>query len=191
MGELPSSGVVSSVQARELLTEVAGLRRVARRPAGLWPPLVVFGLVAVVDAPLSALGSLAAALWWIVAAPAAFVVVARCSAWQAHRRGLEGPARWLAALSMASFAACWFLCLYIVAVEHLPVGLGWAVILGAGYLGWSWFARSVPAAAVAIALTAVGVTLALSPVPGWTVQPGVGTVMIIGGLVLRSGPEAS
>jgi hypothetical protein len=191
MRELPSSGVVGAAQARELLTEVAGLRRVGRRSACLWPPLVVFGVVVVVDAPLSALGSLAAALWWVVAAPAAFAVVARCSAWQAHRRGLEGRARWLAALSMASFAVTWFLCLYIVAVEHLPFGLGWAVVVGAGYLAWSWYARSLPGAVVAVTLAAVGVTLALLPAPGWTLQLGVGTVMIVGGLALRYGPEAS
>jgi hypothetical protein len=191
MRELPSSGAVGAVQARELLTEAADLRRVARRPAGLWPPLVVFGLVAVVDAPLSALGSLAAGLWWLVAAPAAFAAVARCSAWQGHRRGLEGRVRWLVALSMASFAACWLLCFYIVAVEHLPVGLGWAIIVGAGYLAWSWFSRSLAGAAVAVTLAAVGVALALSPAPGWTVQLGVGTVMIMGGLGLRYEPEAS
>jgi hypothetical protein len=191
LGELPSSGVIGAVRARELLTESAGLRRVGRRPAGLWPPLVVFGLVSVVDAPFRALGPLAAALWWIVAAPAAFLAVGRCSAWQAHRRGLEGRARWLlAAVSVASFAAFWLLCFYMAA-EHLPVGLGWAIALGTAYLAWSWYARSLPGAAVAVAVVAVGVALALSPAPGWTVQLGVGTVMITGGLVLRYGPEAS
>jgi hypothetical protein len=63
--------------------------------------------------------------------------------------------------------------------------------VGAGYLAWSWYARSLPGAAVAIALMVAGVALALSPAPGWTVPLGVGTVMIVGGLVLRYGPEAS
>jgi hypothetical protein len=191
MRELPSSGAVGAVQARELLTEAAGLRRVGRRSAALWSPLVVFGLVAVVDAALSELGSLAAALWWLVAAPAAFAAVARCSAWQAHRRGLEGRARWrLTALSAVSFAACWLLCFYMAAA-HLPTGLGWAIIVGAGYLAWSWYARSLPGAAVAVTVAAIGAALALSPAPGWTVQLGAGTVMIVGGLVLRHGPEAA
>jgi hypothetical protein len=189
--ELPSSGALGAVRARQLLTESAGLRQVGRRSAALWSALVVFGLVAVVDAPLSALGSLAGALWWFVAAPAAFAVVARCSARQAHRRGLEGRARWrLTALSAASFAACWLLCFYMAA-KHLPVGLGWAIIVGAGYLAWSWYARSLPGAAVAVAVVAVGAALALSPAPGWTVQLGAGTVMILGGLVMRYGPQAS
>jgi hypothetical protein len=190
MKEMPSSGMVGAVQARELLTEAAGLRRVGRRSAALWLPLVAFGLIAIVDAPLSALGSLAAALWWFVAGPAAFVAVARCGAWQAHRRGLEGRARWrLTALSAASFVAVWLLCFYMAA-EHLPVGLGWAIAVGTGYLAWSWYARSLPGAAVAVALAAVGAALALSPAPGWAVQVGVGSVMITGGLVLRYGPEA-
>jgi hypothetical protein len=191
MGELPSSGVVGAARARELLTEAADLRRVGRRSAWLWPPLVVFGSVAVLDAPLSALSSLAAALWWVVAAPAGFAAVARCSAWQARRRGLEGRARWLAALSMAGFAVGWFGCLYFVAVEHLPFGLGWAVFVGAGYLACSWYSRSLAGAVVAVTLAVVGVTLVLLRAPGWTLQFGVGTVMIVGGLVLRYGPEAS
>ena len=191
MGELPSSGVVGAVQARELLTQAADLRRVTRRPAGLWPPLVIFGAVTAADAPLSALGPLAASLWWFLAAPAAFAAVAKCSSWQARRRGIEAPSRWLLVAGMAGFAACWFACFWIAAVEHLPIGLGWAIIVGASYLAWSWVSRSLPAAIIAGALAAAGAALALSPTPGWTVQLGVGAVMIIGGLVLRYGPEAS
>lgn len=190
MGELPSSGVVGTVRAQELLTEVADLRRVAQRPAGLWPPLVIFGVVAAIDAPIRALGPLAASLWWIIAAPAAFVAVGKCSARQAHRRGMEGRARWLWVLGIASFAACWLAC-FEIGAAHLPGGLGWAIIVGIGYLAWSWYARSPAAAIVAAAVTAVGVALALSPAPGWTVKLGVGATMIIGGLVLRYGPEAS
>jgi hypothetical protein len=191
LGELPSSGVVGAVRARELLTEANGLRQVGKRPAGLWPPLVIFGAVVVIDAPLGALGSLAANLWFIAAAPLAFVAVSRCSAVQAHRRGMEGSARRLSVLGAASFAAGWLVCFALVAAAHLAVGLAWAIMMGAGYLAWSRVARSVPAALVAVALAAVGAGLALSPAPAWTVQLGVGTVMILGGLALRYGPEAS
>jgi hypothetical protein len=52
------------------------------------------------------------------------------------------------------------------------------------------FARSGPAAVVAVAVAAAGTALALSPAPAWTVQLGVGAVMITGGLLLRHGPEA-
>ena len=93
--------------------------------------------------------------------------------------------------AVASFAACWLICLVLVAGAHLPVGLVWVIAVGAGYLAWSRFsARSVPVALVAVALAAVGVGLALSPAPGWTVPLGVGTVMILGGIASDTGPEA-
>ena len=41
-----------------------------------------------------------------------------------------------------------------------------------------------------MALAAVGVTLALVSAPAWGVQLGVGIAMVVGGLVLRYGPEA-
>jgi hypothetical protein len=47
-----------------------------------------------------------------------------------------------------------------------------------------------PSAIVAVALAAVGVTLALASAPAWGVQLGVGIAMVVGGLVLCSGPEA-
>src|SRR6202161_501669 len=190
MRELPSSGVVGVVQAKELLTEAAGFRRVGRRPPGLWPPLVISVAITVLDAPISVLGQVAASLWFVAAAPVAFAAVGRCSARHARRRGMEAPGWRLSVLGVASFAACWLICLVLVAGAHLPVGLVWVIAVSAGYLAWSRFARSVPVALVAVALAAVGVGLALSPAPGWTVPLGVGTVMILGGIALRYGPEA-
>lgn len=190
MGELPSSGVIGAVQARQLLAQADGLRKVGKRPVGLWPPLLIFGAVTALDAPVSMLGQLAASLWFVVAAPVAFVAVGRCSARQAYRRGIEGSGWRLTVLGVISFAAGWLVCLILVAGAHLPVGLVWVIAVGAGYLLWSRFARSVPVALVAVALAAVGVGLALSPAPAWTVPLGVGTVMILGGIALRYGPEA-
>jgi hypothetical protein len=191
LGEFPSSGVIGAVQARELLAQAAGLRKVGRRPVGLWPPLVIFGAVAVIDAPLSAFGQLTAVVWFAAAAPVAFAAVGRCSARQARRRGMEASGLRLSVLGVASFAAGWLVCLALVAAAHLPFGLAWVLSVSTGYLAWSAFARSVPVAMVALALAAVGAGLALSPAPGWTVPLGVGTVMVLGGLALRYGPEAS
>jgi len=92
---------------------------------------------------------------------------------------------------LASFAAAWFGCFWLAGVLHLPGGLSWTLLVAVGYLAWSRFARNLPAAIVAVILAAVGTTLALSPAPGWTVQLGVGAAMVIGGLVLRHGPEAA
>lgn len=190
MEELPRPDTLNAVRAQQLLAEFATLRRRGRRPAGLWPPLLFFGIVAVAGAPLIALGEVAVNVWWLIAAPVAFAAVGLASARQAHRRGFEGPGWRLAALGAASFAAGWLACLVIARAAHWPAGLGWTVAVAAGYLAWSWFARSRPTAIVAVALGAVGVTLALVTAPVWGVQLGVGTTMVVGGLVLRSGPEA-
>ncbi|MEP7022735.1 MAG: hypothetical protein ABJB47_02765 [Actinomycetota bacterium] len=190
MGELPSSGAIGAVRARELLADVTSLRRRGRRPAGLWPPFVVFGVVAVLGAPLGLLGGAATGLWWLCAGPVGFFLVARYSSQQAHQRGIHGPARLLKMLGIATFAASWLACLWLANAAHLPGGLGWALLIGVSYLAWSGFARSWPAAVVSLCLTAVGCAIALSPAPTWTVQLGVGMVMIVGGLLLRYGPEA-
>lgn len=190
MEELPSSGVVGAVRARELLADVSGIQRRTRRPIGLWPPLVVFGVVAVAGAPLGLAGPLAVNLWWIAAAPAAFSLTGWFFARQARCRGFETRSRRLPALAMVSFGAGWAATFWLSAVVHLRNGLGWALAVAVGYLIWSWLARSIPAALVAVSLAVVGTVLAVSPVPVWTVQLGVGITMIIGGLVLRHGPEA-
>jgi hypothetical protein len=190
MEELPSSGAVGAIRAQELLGEVATLRRRVRRPAGLWPPLVVFGAAAVIGAPLGLLGGLATSLWWLAIAPPGFALVSRYAARQTRQQGIEGPSRLLRTLGIVSFAAVWLACLVLSAAAHLPVRLGWTLAVAIGYLGWSRFARNGPAAVVAVSLAIVGVALALSPAPAWTVQLGVGLTMVTGGLLLRSGPEA-
>jgi hypothetical protein len=190
VGQLPSSGVVGPVTARELLADVAVYRQRARRPAGLWPPLVVFGLVAALGAPFALGGSLAENLWWLVTAPAGFAMVGVLMSRHGYRRGVEHTNWLLPALGVVSFAAA-FAGLWLSGVLHLRGDLGWVLLVAVGYLGWSRFARSLPVAAVAVSLALVGTILTFSPVPGWTVQLGVGVTMIIGGLVLRNGPEAA
>jgi hypothetical protein len=189
--ELPSSSAIGAARARELLTEVGDLRQRTRRPTGLWPPLVIFGVVAAAGAPLAILGSVAANLWWLVAAPVAFALIGRLSSRLARQHGIEVRSRRLMILGIASFAAGWLACLWLAAALRLPAGLGWTVAVAVGYLVWARLARSVPVAVVAVSLAVVGIALVASPVPAWTVQFGVGVTMVIGGLVLRSGPEAS
>jgi hypothetical protein len=189
--ELPTSGTVNAVDARELLHDLAGLRQRGRRPAGLWPPLVVFGVVAVAGTPLAAWRSLAGDLWWVAAAPVGFALVGRFAAGQARGRGYQAPGWPLTTLGIASFGAGWLACLALAIALPLPTGLGWALAVSAGYLAWSWFARSWPAALVAVSLAVVGTALALSTAPSWTVQAGVGLAMLAGGLLLRHGPESA
>jgi hypothetical protein len=188
--ELPSPGGIGPVQAADLLAEMATIRRRVRRPLALWPPLVVFGVVAVLGAPLGIIGALAMNVWWFATAPVAFAAVGRYTARHGGRRGIYGHGRLLTGLGLASFAAGWVACLWLAAVAGLPGELGWALTVAAGYLAWSWFAHSPAGAGVAVILAATGTALALSPAPGWTTQLGVGLAMIISGLLLRTGPEA-
>jgi hypothetical protein len=190
LGGLPTAGVLGSARAEELLADVALYRQRARRPPGLWPPLVVFGVVAAIDAPISMHGALAANVWWLVAGPVGFAIVSLLMSRQGYRRGIEDRHWRLPALGMASFMLA-FAGVWISGVLHVPANLGWVLLVSVGYLAWSRFARSVPVAAVAVSLAAVGIALTKSPAPGWTVELGVGVTMIIGGLMLRHGPEAA
>lgn len=191
MGELPSSSAIGAVRARELLADVTGLRRRSRRPAGLWPPFLVFGVVAVLGAPLGLLGGTATGLWWLCAGPIGFWLVARYSTQHARERGIQGHGRLLQSLGIGTFAVCWVACLWLAGAAHLPGGMAWSLLVGLGSLGWSRFAHSWPAAGVSVAIAAVGAAVALSPAPTWTVQLSVGLVMIAGGLLLRRGPESA
>jgi hypothetical protein len=186
MEELPSAATMGPVLARELLADVAKLRRQSRRPAGLWPPLVCFGVVVSVAAPLTGLTAL---LWWVLASPAAFAAVGAGSGWQSRRRGIQQRSRRLPALGVISFVGGTMVCAGLT-VLWLPLDLAWTVTLAASYLAWSYLARSVPAALVAVGLAGTGVALTLYSAPWWSVQLGVGLVMIAGGLALRFGPEA-
>lgn len=190
MGEFPSSGTIGSVRARELLADVASLRRRGRRPAGLWPPFLVFGVIAVLGAPLGLLGGAATGLWWLCAGPAGFWLVVRYSSLQSRDRGMQGHGRLLRTLGIATFVLCWFASL-LASAAQLPGGMGWALLVGLGSLGWSRFARSWPAAAASVAMATVGSAVALSPAPTWTVQLSVGLSMIASGLLLRRGPESA
>jgi hypothetical protein len=190
LGELPSSSAIGAVRARELLTDVTSLRRRGRRPAGLWPPFAVFGVIAVLGAPLGLLGGAATGLWWLCAGPVGFWAVARYSSQLSRDRGIQGHGRLLSTLGIATFVVCWVACLWLANAAHLPGGMGWALLVGLGYLGWSRFAHSWAAAAISLAMAAVGSTVALSPAPTWTVQLSVGVIMTTGGLLLRHGPES-
>jgi hypothetical protein len=187
---LPSAGLLGPATAKGLLADVAGYRQRARRPPVLWPPLVVFGVIAAVDAPISMRGPLAANAWWLVAGPVGFVIVGLLMSRQAYHRGIENRSWRLPALGVASFVVA-FAGLWLSGVLHLPGALGWVLLVALSYLAWSRFARSLPVAAVAVSMAAVGIALTVSPAPGWTVELGVGVTMIFGGLVLRHGPEAA
>lgn len=184
MSELPTSGFVGAATSRELLAEVAALQHVARRPAGLWPPLVTFGAAAAIGAPLGLLGDTAVNLWWLAVGGPGLVLVARRARRHAHARGIDGRSLRLWILGVASFAAAW-LGVWLAVASNLPASLGWVLAVALCYLAWSRLARSIPAAAIAVMILVVGLVLTWSPVPAWTVQLGVGLVMLTGGAMLR------
>lgn len=191
MADLPSSGFLGALRSQQLLEEIAALRRRARRPVGLWPPLAVFGTAAVVGAPLGMLGDTALNLWWAVVAVPAFILVAVFSHRHGHRQGVESPSRLLCVLGVGSFAAGLLICAGIAAATDLPDGAGWVLAVAGGYLAWSGMARSIPVAAVAGAILVVGMALVWSPAPTWTVQLGVGLAMVAGAVALRLRWEAA
>jgi hypothetical protein len=177
MSELPSQSFIGARRSRELLREVAMLQRMAGRPAGLWPPLVVFGAAAILGAPLRLISDTATNLWWAAVSAPGLLLVARLYRRDGHQRGIERASPRLLVLGVASCAAGWVCCFALAQTTNLPDGADWALTVGLGYLAWS--------------LLAVGMALAWSSAPTWTVQLGVGFVMLAGSAALRFGSEAA
>jgi hypothetical protein len=191
MSELPSQSFIGARRSRELLREVAMLQRMAGRPAGLWPPLVVFGAAAILGAPLRLISDTATNLWWAAVSAPGLLLVARLYRRDGHQRGIERASPRLLVLGVASCAAGWVCCFALAQTTNLPDGADWALTVGLGYLAWSRLARSIPASVVAGTILAVGMALAWSSAPTWTVQLGVGFVMLAGSAALRFGSEAA
>src|SRR4051812_27520514 len=98
-------------QAAETLGEIAGLRRRTRRSLGTpWFPLLCFGALTVLSAPLVAVaGTAGLPPFWVVAGGAGMLLTRRHYRRRIHRRGVAGRGRraWAIAATMciSSFAA--------------------------------------------------------------------------------------
>lgn len=180
-------------QAAETLGEIAELRLRARRSLGApWFPLVCFGALTMLSAPLVAVAGVAVlAPFWVVAGASGMLLIRRHYRHRTQRRGVTGRGRraWsiAAAICVGGFAAG----IFGGAVAGDAAGvLGPITVVLVGYASLGWLQRSIaPPLAVAPGATLAG-ALVLTGAPPWAVELTFGAALVAAGAGLRarSGP---
>ena len=172
----------SADEAVETLVELELVRtRVRADLAGLasvWFPLVIFGALTLVSAPVAALGGAALGLYWLVASPLGLVLVwCRHYAGRSRRLGVARPGGHAIFAVGAGLAVCTF----VAGALFAPTGP--AYTLAAGYVVMGGFARS--RVMVALGVGTGVVTLALDV--GGAGRLGVLLPALIGAALLAAG----
>jgi len=184
---------VRPVEAAELLLHVEGLRREARASLGTpWFPLVVFGGIVALSAPVVALlGTNALLPLWLVAAVAGLAVVRRHYRARGRLRGATGRGRvWTIGVGMSVGCFCAALAAARLGGEDGALAAPIAVTV-VGYVALGVLQRTWrPAAWVAVAAAAALLLLAAGS-PPWGVELAFGGGMVAVGLVLRHGQVRS
>jgi hypothetical protein len=175
-------------QAAETLAEIAGLRRRTRRSLGApWFPLVCFGALTMLSAPLVAVASVAAlAPFWAVAGAGGMLLTRRHYQRRSRRRGAAGRRRaWAVAATMFAGGFAAGIIGGVAGGEGAGVLAPVGVVL-AGYAVLGWLLRSL-AVAVAVApgagLAAVLVFAGGSP---WVTELIFGAALVAAGVGLRA-----
>lgn len=180
-------------EAAELLLHVEGLRREARISLGApWFPLVVFGGIVTLSAPVVALAGTNALLpLWLIAAVAGLAAVRRHYRARGRIRGATGRARvWAIGVGMSVGCFCTTLAAARLGGEDgalaAPIAVTVVGYVALGMLQRSWW----PAAWVAVA-AATALLLLAAGSPPWAVELAFGGGMVAVGLVLRHGQARS
>lgn len=180
-------------EAAELLRHVEGLSHEARVSLGApWFPLVVFGAVIALSAPVVAFAGTNALLpLWLVASVAGLTAVRRHYRSRARSRGATGRARvWAIGVGMSIGCFCAALAAGRLGGEDAALAAPIAVTV-VGYVTLGMLQRSwQPADWVAVA-AAMALLLLVAGSPPWAVELAFGGGMVAVGLVLRHGQAGS
>ncbi len=182
-------------QAAETLEDLARLRRRTRRSFGRpWFPMVCFGALTLLSAPLVAATSPSALLpLWVLAGSAGMLLTRRHYRRGIRHRGVTGRGRRAWAVAVTLFVAC----LAAEVVLGLMNG-GLAALLTtpivmvlAGYLALGWLARDlVPSLAITPG-AALAAAFALADLAPWIVELTFGATLVVAGAALRAAQERS
>lgn len=192
---MPTESIdVSARQAVEVLGEVARLRQGTRRSLGVpWFPMVCFGALTILSAPLvAAVGPAVLAPTWLVAGTAGMLLIRRHYRLRARRRGVSGggPRVWGVALAM--FAGCFAAGVVGGTVAGEAAGvLAPIIVVVAGYVALGCLQRNpVPSLAVApgAGLAVTCVALGLAP---WVVELTFGAGLLAAGAGLLAAERRS
>jgi hypothetical protein len=178
----------SPQQAAEALGDVARLRRRTRRALGMpWFPLVCFGGLTMLSAPLVAVaGTSALAPLWLVAGAAGMLLTRHHYRRRARQLGLTGRRRRTWAVAVAIAVAC----LTAGIAGGMTSGeaggvLAPIVVVAAGYLVLGWLQGSVVAALAVAPGAVLAAALVLAGLAPWIVELTFGAAMAVAGAGLR------
>lgn len=178
----------SPAQAADVMARLDRAQQATRRRMGVpWFPLVCFGVLYVVSAPLvAAAGTGTLAPYWLTAGSLGMLAVRRHYQGRAARGGVTGRVRPISALTIGGSALTF------------AVGLAGGILVGASaglvgpilavftaYVALGYLLHdSRPVLAVAPA-TGVGLALAAGDQQAWLVELTFGVGMLLGGVALR------
>jgi hypothetical protein len=180
---------LSGRQAAEVLDDVARLRRRTRRSLGMpWFPLLCFGALTILSAPLVAAAGTAALLpLWIIAGGAGMLLTGRHYRRRARRHGVTGGGRRIWLVAAAMFAGCLAAGVAGGALGGEAAGLlGPIVLVFAGYLILGWLQRSFAPPLAVAPVAALAAALAAASVPAWIVELTFGAGLMAAGAGLRA-----
>ena len=182
----------SARQAAEALDDVARLRGRTRRSLGApWFPLVCFGVLTMLSAPLIAGAGTAALLpLWLVAGAAGMVLTRRYYRRRGRRHGVTGRGRraWIAAAAL--FPAC-----VIAGVTGGMAGgaaggvLASVAVVVAGYFAMGLLQHNLAAALAVTPGAVLAVALILAGLAPWIAELTFGAAMVAAGAGLRAAGE--
>ena len=176
-------------QAAEALGEISRLRGRTRRSLGMpWFPMVCFGALTMLSAPLiAAAGTLALIPLWLVAGTAGMLLTRRYYRRRIRRLGVAGHGRrtWTIAAAMC------VLCLAGGVAAGMAAGpaaglLAPVVMVAAGYLALGWLQHNPVSSFAVVPGAAVAVGLILGGAAPWAVELAFGAAMVAAGAVLRA-----
>lgn len=176
-------------QAAEALDDLARLRRRTRRSLGApWFPLVCFGALTVVSAPLDAVAGTAALLpLWLMAGVAGMLLTRRHYRDRARQRGVTGRGRHVWAVAVGMLLGCMTAGVAAGMISGAPGGvLAPILVVLAGYLVLGWMQRD-PVASLALAPgAALAAAFALAGLAPWIVELTFGAALIGAGVSLHA-----
>jgi len=182
----------SARQAAEALDEIARLRGRTRRSLGVpWFPLVCFGVLTMLCAPLIAGAGPAALIpLWLVAGAAGMLLIRRYYRRRGRRHGVTGRGRraWI-------FAAALFpVCLMAGVAGSMAGGkvggvLASIVVVVAGYYATGLLQHNSAAALAVTPGAVLAVALMLAGLAPWMAELTFGATMVAAGAGLRAAGE--
>jgi len=176
-------------QAAEALDDLSRLRRRTRRSLGApWFPLVCFGALTLLSAPLVAVAGTSVLLpLWLMAGAAGMLLTRRHYRRRARDRGVTGRGRLVWKIAVVMFVACLGAGVAAGMLGGEAAGLlAPIVIVLAGYLALGWLQRDpVPSLALAPG-AALAVAAALAGLAPWIVELTFGIALTAAGAGLRA-----